>query len=188
MNLFSGNYKNDCDILLEKLKTIEIVSGTVRSKMYKQSKNTGGSALYGYTWKSYLSPTKNRTPSEYQGLCNTKLVDTNPELRLYFKEFSKIHLDNFDFTQVQINKNFMCPPHFDSSNIGQSMMVALGDYTGGDTAIEFELYNPVYFDARKEPLKFNGALFKHWVMPWIGDRYTLVFFDNLKNKIIRDRD
>ena len=47
--------------------------------------------------------------------------------------------DIFDFDSgvlIQVNKNFKCPPHKDSKNNGESLLMGLGDYIGGETYIE----------------------------------------------------
>ena len=78
----------------------------------------------------------------------------------------------FDFTMIQLNKNLECPPHKDSKNAGYSMLVSIGDYVGGEIVIEGKEY-----DARENPLVFNGAELEHYNKPIIsGTKYSLVFF------------
>jgi len=74
-----------------------------------------------------------------------------------------------DFDCDMINKNFKCPPHKDINNIGDSIIVGLGDYQGGDLVVDGVPHCVLY-----SPLIFNGAEKEHWVMDWIGDRYTVV--------------
>ena len=78
----------------------------------------------------------------------------------------------FDFTMIQLNKNLCCPPHKDSKNAGYSMLVSIGDYVGGEVVIDGKEY-----DARENPLVFNGAELEHYNKPIIsGTKYSLVFF------------
>ena len=80
-----------------------------------------------------------------------------------------------------MNKNYPCPPHFDSKNVGTSCMVAFGDYKGGDTCLFDAEENKINkYDARERPMIFNGSKTLHWVEPIKGNktRYSLVFFNN----------
>jgi len=178
---FSGNKKEDDLIMLNFLKLIDFKSGTARRNMFKNLKdNPGGSMLYGLTWKGYLSKEKSKTKSIYKGLYKTKVVDDFPELEQIFREYAFIHLDNFNYTQVQMNHNFKCGRHLDSTNIGESILCGFGDYSGGDTTIDYN-GDIKSLDCRDKYIKFNGSKYYHWVEDFEGDRYTLVFFDNLKN-------
>tara|TARA_Y100001972_G_scaffold112497_1_gene146289 strand:- start:1948 stop:3168 length:1221 start_codon:yes stop_codon:yes gene_type:complete len=90
-----------------------------------------------------------------------------------YNECKKLFPD-FEFNSVQINKNFKCDPHYDSKNSGISLIMALGDFTGGELSIEGEDH-----DIRYKPITFNGNLKKHWVKDFQGERYSIVLF-NLK--------
>ena len=81
---------------------------------------------------------------------------------------------NFEFTSVQINKNFKCPKHFDGKNLGNSMIMALGNFTGGDLFVSGKRV-----DIKYKPFIFNGSLEEHWTDDFEGDRYSVVLF-NLK--------
>ena len=185
MPYFINNWESDCLILYTFLQDVEFYSGSERRKMLKNGGEVHtkhmGSMLYGITWKSYMSPTKNRTKCEKTGLYKTKCVDMYPQLENIFKEFASLYFSDFEYRQVQCNLNFKCPRHKDTSNIGESVLVALGDYTGGNTIIEFDTHT-ISVDARLKPIKFNGSKYYHSVEPFQGNRISLVFFDNLKPK------
>lgn len=183
--MFNGDYLGDCLIMLDILNNIDFYSGTERKKMLKVPKKEGGSMLYGTTWRGYLSPTKTRTKDETTGLYKTKVYDDYPYLKEIFEEFADYHLPDFSFTQVQMNKNFPCPPHKDTKNIGESILCCMGDYPydEGKTCI-YRNDKIEKYDARLEPLRFDGSRYLHWVEPFKkGNRYSLVFFNNNKKKI-----
>mgnify|MGYP003636876273 CR=1 FL=1 len=90
-----------------------------------------------------------------------------------YNECKQIFSD-FEFTSVQINKNFKCPKHTDGRNIGASMIMSLGDFTGGDLFVSGKR-----IDIKYKPYVFNGALEEHWTDDFEGDRYSIVLF-NLK--------
>lgn len=52
-----------------------------------------------------------------------------------------------------------------------SLIVGLGDYVGGELSIEGEKH-----DIRYAPTEFDGWKQMHWTMPFIGNRYSLVWF------------
>ena len=68
-------------------------------------------------------------------------------------------------------------PHTDSgAGNGQqiSCIVALGDFSGGDLAVEGEVY-----DVRYAPFEFDGWKERHWTLPFTGERFSLVWFTPL---------
>jgi hypothetical protein len=80
----------------------------------------------------------------------------------------------FSFTSIHVNKNVVCPPHLDSSNIGNSVIVSFGEYTGCNLVIENEI-----FETKNQPVMFNGSTQTHWnTNDLVGTRYSLVFYTN----------
>ena len=105
------------------------------------------------------------------------------QLAAYSRKYPEIHdeimrlgelisPDGFSFNSVQVNRNICCPKHRDSKNVGLSILVSFGEYTGCNIVIEGTEYNAKY-----QPVMFNGALLEHWnTEDLIGDKYSLVFF------------
>merc|ERR1712232_744583 len=54
------------------------------------------------------------------------------------------------------------------------MIVGLGDYSGGELAVE-----GVPHDIRYQPMEFNGWTQRHWTLPFEGERFSLVWFTPL---------
>lgn len=76
-----------------------------------------------------------------------------------------------------VNRRAAFVPHVDSGQgLGQSksFIVGLGDYDGGELVVE-----GVEHDVRYSPLEFDGWNLRHWTKPFVGDRYSLVFFTPL---------
>jgi hypothetical protein len=176
----------DVGIMYSILEGVEFYSGTERQNMIRH-KNDGsmGSMNYGYTWKGYLKRDKEgnmvyRTPAPYPGLYKTKVMDDNPELELVFKEFQELYFPEFNYTSVQMNKNFPIGRHIDGTNVGTSILLCIGDYTGGEVVVEgFNADgSDAIVDNRNSLFQFNGAEYYHWVKPFQGTRYSLVFFSN----------
>jgi hypothetical protein len=93
-----------------------------------------------------------------------------PELRAAIWKLGK-KIVPFPYTTVQVNYNYKTKPHIDRNNVGESLIVGLGDYVGGDLIVDKKRY-----DIRNHPLIFNGAELLHGTAPYKGDRYSLVFF------------
>ncbi len=179
--VFCGDWIEDNYIMTDILDQIDFYSGTERKNLLKKQgikhPKDGGSMLYGTTWRGYLSPTKQRTKAPYKGLYYTKVHDLHPDLEDILKEFGNRYFKDFEWDQTQLNKNYGVGRHIDSKNIGESILCCFGDYSGGATIVEYENENKSY-DAREKPIKFNGSKYYHYVEPFEGTRYSLVFFKN----------
>ncbi len=73
-----------------------------------------------------------------------------------------------------VNRNAQFTPHVDSGRgKGQSlsMIVGLGDYSGGELMIEGDPHH-----IRYEPEEFNGWKSRHWTENFNGERFSLVWF------------
>lgn len=186
LNYFTGDWNADCGIMYEMLEGIDFYSGSERKRMLKH-KNDGsvGSMNYGFTWKGYLKKDKEtgekifRKKAPLKGFYETKIMEQYPELRWVFEEFKDLYFSDFCFTNVQMNKNFPCPPHKDGANVGESVLVCLGEYGGGELVIkDYPELGENVIDTRNSIYRFNGSLFEHWVKPFEGTRYSLVFYNN----------
>jgi tRNA U38,U39,U40 pseudouridine synthase TruA len=75
---------------------------------------------------------------------------------------------------IAVNRNAQFRPHIDSgAGAGQStsLIVGLGDYTGGQLVVEGKR-----IDIRYRHQEFNGWKERHWTMPFEGERFSLVWF------------
>jgi tRNA U38,U39,U40 pseudouridine synthase TruA len=73
-----------------------------------------------------------------------------------------------------VNCNAQFTPHVDSgTGAGQSvsMIVGLGDYSGGELVVEGTETN-----IRFAPVEFDGFKLRHWTKPFVGQRFSLVWF------------
>lgn len=114
-----------------------------------------------YRGQSYLNG-KMKGPGQY----NSKF----PELFKALKALIAARDPDFTWTTIQVNKNVVSPPHIDQNNVGPSYIIALGDFEGGELVIEGKAYN-----IRNRWKKFDGRK-GHWIKPFRGERYSLVFF------------
>jgi hypothetical protein len=179
---FTNDKETDNMIMYNYLEGIEFYSGTERKNMLKVKKGDG-SMLWGNTWKGHLAWRngeqifRKRDPNNPKRYL-TKVKAENPELEEIFKEYSNMYFGDFEYTQVQMNKNYPAPRHTDK-NKGESICVAFGEYEGGLLCLEHKDKTIEKFDPRYEIKKFDGYKYPHWVEPFTGGtRYSLVFFNN----------
>ena len=178
--VFTGYWEHDLQILEAFLEDIEYKTATSRLQKFKIPRSQGGSVLMGYTFRGHLSKDKSRVWCPKMKKFETTLLTDRPDLWLYFEMFRDLYFKHFKFTGVQLNHNYKIPPHKDANNIGESVLICCGNYTGGSTIVEIDgVLN--YFDGRKHPVIFDGSKYTHWTDDFKGERYSLVFFSDNKN-------
>jgi len=96
------------------------------------------------------------------------------------KFFKHYYPREFKFSTIQYNYNSRASKHIDGNNVGESVIIAMGDYTGGRLIIYDEDDKPQYYDIKHKFLRFNGSKFYHEVEPYQGNRLSLVFFNLLE--------
>ena len=79
---------------------------------------------------------------------------------------------NFEFTHLAVNHNVTCTPHRDGRNRGESRILFLGDFKGGD--LHFE--DSITFNETGRWLSFDPQHL-HWNSPVTeGDKYSIVAY------------
>tara|TARA_R110000824_G_scaffold219413_2_gene406299 strand:+ start:934 stop:2199 length:1266 start_codon:yes stop_codon:yes gene_type:complete len=81
---------------------------------------------------------------------------------------------DFRYTAITLNKNIVCEPHTDKFNKSPSLIVALGEYTGGNLFIKKDEV-VVKHNIKDKPLIFNGKDL-HWNDKCEGERFSMVFY------------
>lgn len=100
-----------------------------------------------------------------------------PHILPLFIKFIKSHNPGFKFKSVYVNRNVVIKKHVDSKNMGKSLLVGFGEYTGGRTTIyDKNGKNGKKFHIKTNSLIFNGSELPHESEPFKGIRYSLVFF------------
>jgi hypothetical protein len=103
-----------------------------------------------------------------------------PHIMPLLKKFMDSHNPGFQFTNVYVNKNAVCKKHVDSKNVGVTLLIGFGDYTGGDTVLHIN-NEPVKCNINGSSLIFDGSVIQHESEPFEGTRYSLVFFNTSFN-------
>ena len=183
MNYFTGDWYSDSAIMYSILDELELTTGNDRqSNKFFLKKGMAQSAKVGTTWRKLIG-TKVREKCAKTGLYKTKLLAEHPELIDIFNQYRDHHFKDFEFDQVTINYSpvrTIIKQHKDKVNVGESVLVAFGDYTGGQTYVANDKdHNFTLTDCRDELLIFNGATKRHGVTAVTsGSRYSLVFYKN----------
>lgn len=116
---------------------------------------------------------KNRNATADKRYIPSKNNTRHPELYQKLKELIEIIDPDFEYTTITLNKNVLCKPHYDANNLSPSIIISLGDFSGGELNVEGKKY-----DIKMRPLKFNGSKLKHWTEPFQGDRYSFIYYKN----------
>lgn len=99
--------------------------------------------------------------------------------------------DRYQFTTICINKNYAAKRHRDKNNVGISVVKSLGDFTGGrlrywsrdpgnlvvkdNDVHRLDPNDAEWYDVRERFRPVDGRC-AHEVEPFVGQRYSLVFF------------
>jgi hypothetical protein len=95
----------------------------------------------------------------------------NPEI---YKELKRIGdlVCPIPWNSIQVNKNLVCPKHVDKKNVGDSLLVSFGNYSGCNLVV-----NDIEYNTKHRPIIFNGSNFEHYnTDDLVGTKYSIVFF------------
>ena len=149
--------------IYELLKKCKIVgSGNLTKRNY------GGTRAYTMPCGLKWDYTKNQYDS-------TAFDRDNPNIYPILENFMNKYYPNVKYNSFQINRNFQTMPHKDSNNIGNSLIVGLGDYSNGELMI-YENDEIKKIDIKYKPYIFNGSNILHWTNNYKGDRYSFVSY------------
>jgi len=129
---------------------------------YRNKAGSGRSQAFGVVGRRSLPP-------DYSRLCWNR-----PYLYKLLLDFAKKWVGRIPFTSITLNQNYQAAPHKDKGNVGESFLVAFGDYQGGELEIH-EGSGKGLYDVRT-PLIRDFSKVLHSVKDFTGDRYSLVFY------------
>lgn len=152
-------------------KNLWAKSGLVEIKSYGKVGNPALSQNFGIVRKRYCNSgnPKVKFDSPFQpGSNNEKYPEVYEALKKLIKEIDP----NFKYNSITLNKNFKTQAHFDKLNKSPSLIIGLGNYTGGELMIE-----DCPFDIKLNALIMNGSYLKHWTNDFEGDRYSVIYYN-----------
>lgn len=105
-----------------------------------------------------------------------KLLDTYAQLWALATRVLQSLDPAFEFSSIAVTKNFVASPHVDMGDKDCQYAIALGDFhSGGELCIEASPMDVVLVDTRNRLAKVDGR-YPHWVMPYEGERFSLIFY------------
>ena len=107
----------------------------------------------------------------------SKLSTDHPDLDILINIFITEHNPQFVYKSVYITKNCKSRPHRDGGNSTCSIIVSMGDHEGGELFIDEGDGKNQVFTIRKYSLEFDGKKYLHWTAPFVGTRYSLIFYN-----------
>lgn len=140
----------------------ELTARPISVNKYRNKSGTGRSQAFGIVGKRCLKPDYSRQNW------------LRPYVYKLLKDFADQYVD-ISWNAVTVNQNYQASPHYDKHNVGDSYLVAFGDFTGGELEIhEGECLG--LHDIRHKPMKMNFSKVLHSVKDFQGSRFSLVFY------------
>lgn len=136
----------------------ELHARPIEMNIYRGAVGDGRSQAFGIVNRRCLPPDLSRQ-------CFRR-----PRLYAHLCEFADRYV-GVPWDACTVNQNFVAGPHVDKGNKGLSYIVAFGDYEEGELVIEGKSYN-----IHHNPLLFDGSRLEHSVKPFLGERFSLVFY------------
>ena len=123
------------------------------------------------------SPLAFSDPAARKGRLAAKKMDEHREMWvLAIKALLEVDPDFVpQVTAIAFTKNFTGSPHIDTENVGPFYGLALGDFEGGRLCVECSATEVAAVDTKGKLGKVDGR-FPHWVAPFTGTRYSVIFY------------
>ena len=141
----------------------ELERRPLETNYYRKTAGLGRSQAFGLV-------NRRCRPIDYSRQCWLR-----PELYKMLLDFGERHVTDISWNAITVNQNYSVGPHKDRHNVGLSYLVAFGDYTGGQLKFHHGDLTGSH-DVYMKPLIADFGNFLHSVEPWVGDRYSLVFY------------
>lgn len=136
-----------------------LASKKIHMNRYRNNSGLGRSQCFGIVRKRSQAPDLSRQSWK------------DAKLHYLLMKFARDNV-SIPFTSIQVNENYATKSHKDKHNVGDSYIVAFGNYTGGELVLNDTKKE---YNIRHRPLLFNGAEIEHSTNDFIGMRYSLVF-------------
>ena len=129
---------------------------------YRKLSGSGRSQAFGVVNRRCLRP-------DYSRQCWLR-----PYLFKLLLDFADKYV-SIPWTSITVNQNYAADRHRDRGNIGDSFLVAFGDFTGGELVLyEGDLSGSHCI--RHQPIVLDFSVIEHSVNAFEGERISLVFY------------
>jgi hypothetical protein len=100
----------------------------------------------------------------------------HPEVFKALVEFGNLVVPKgWEYQGITLNHGVKAKKHVDAKNVGKSVIIGIGDFTGGEIRV-WKDGVPTDKDLHDKPVMFNGGVLAHETRPFKGDRYTIIFY------------
>ena len=156
--------------MLKLLNETEFPKNTGRKNVLKKGQTHSKSMVLGKVHKLYSSCDGKKCKVD------SRHNEKHKKLLEAAKSFLRQSGVKYRFESVTLNKNHAAAKHVDQNNKGHSYIIGLGNYTGGDLVFS-DKSSPYHgsHNIKNKWLKFVGDT-EHYVKPFKGTRYTLVYY------------
>lgn len=89
----------------------------------------------------------------------------------------------FHYNMITVNHGVKAKKHTDGKNVGDSVIVGFGDYTGGHLRLYDSDTTYKAHSIKDAPLLFNGSVVPHETEEFQGTRYTLIFYSQGRHPV-----
>lgn len=137
---------------------------------YRNKSGSGVSQAFGIVNKRSLPPDYSRQSW------------LRPYLHKILWDFGNKYVD-IPFNSVTVNMNYKADKHRDRNNIGESYLVAFGDYTGGRLLIHEGDLSGAH-NIQYNPIKTDFSKVLHSVEDFDGERFSLVYYTFARKGIV----
>ena len=156
----------------------EILSSITIPKNYKRP-NMSGLKRIGTDGRNYGNPIRSITMGLVRdwksgGSVISTFTECNIELWDLLCEYGKLITD-IPFNSICINHNTIAEPHVDGNNVGESCIVGIGNYIGGELVVVMD-NGEHKINIHNRPYTFDGSKYLHYSLPFEGERYSLIYF------------
>jgi hypothetical protein len=160
-----GTYRAASQALMLELEKITVPKLADNNRSEILGKN-GRSMTFGYGYKIAASPGPYRWNAR------------KAELFAALVKFGNLVVPvDWEYDSITLNHNMVANKHKDVKNVGLSVIVGIGNYTGGEIKVwDGNDENPKEYNIHNKPLMFNGGLLYHEGTPFENSRYTMVFY------------
>jgi hypothetical protein len=116
-----------------------------------------------------------------KGIKEFKKNKEHPELLRRLADFGNLCVPlGWDYNAITLNEGVKAKKHKDSKNLGPSVIIGIGDFTGGEIRVwDKDDKNPKDYNLHDHPVMFNGGLLFHETQPFDGERYTIIFYKQM---------
>ena len=90
-------------------------------------------------------------------------------------KYMDLYDPSFSYTSIQFSRCMLTPKHTDKNNVGNSIILGVGDYTGGALNIhDGDDIEPIHL--WRTPYMFDAGNTYHSTGEFSGDRITITYF------------